>query len=130
MFQQITLVGSLGKDPELKYSPQGTPITSFSMATNRKYQTADGQTHSETVWWRVSCFGKTAEAVNQYLTKGSPCLVVGTLTADASGNPRLWTDNEGKPRTSFEIRADTVRFLGAKKGESKELAKEDDSPPF
>ncbi len=115
MYQRIVLVGNLGRDPEMRYTPQGTPVTTFSMATSRKYTTADGQLKEETQWFRISVFGKQAETVNQYLTKGSKVLVEGSLTSDETGSPRLWTDKEGKVRSSFEVRAQTVRFLSSKR---------------
>ena len=115
MYQRVVLVGRLGKDPEMRYTPQGTPVTSISVATSRKYNTADGQQKEETAWFRVSVWGKQGEAVNQYLTKGSRVLVEGTLTPDENGGPRTWTDKEGKVRASFEVRAQTVRFLDSKR---------------
>jgi len=115
MFQKVFLVGNLGRDPEMRYTPQGTPVTTFSMATSRKYTTADGQSKEETAWFRISVFGKQGEACNQYLTKGSKVLVEGRLTADENGGPRIWTGQDGKPRASFEVFAETVRFLSSKR---------------
>ncbi len=116
MYQRLVLVGNLGRDPEMRYTPQGTPVTSFSVATSRKYNTADGQQKEETVWFRVSVWGKQAETVNQYLTKGRQVLVEGSLVPDENGSPRVWTGQDGKPRASFEVRAQTVRFLGKREG--------------
>lgn len=116
MYQRLVLVGNLGRDPEMRYTPQGTPVTSFSVATSRKYNTADGQQKEETVWFRISVWGKQAETVNQYLTKGRQVLVEGTLVPDENGSPRIWTGQDGKPRASFEVRAQTVRFLGKREG--------------
>ena len=115
MYQRLVLVGNLGRDPEMRYTPNGTAVTSLSVATSRKYTTADGQQKEETVWFRVSVWGKQAEPCNQYLTKGSKVLVEGSLTPDESGGPRVWTDKEGKSRASFEVRANTVRFLDSKR---------------
>ncbi len=115
MYQRLVLVGNLGRDPEMRYTPNGTAVTSLSVATSRKYTTADGQQKEETVWFRVSVWGKQAEPCNQYLSKGSKVLVEGTLTPDESGGPRIWTDKEGKARASFEVRANTVRFLDSKR---------------
>jgi single-strand DNA-binding protein len=115
MYQRLVLVGNLGRDPEMRYTPQGTPVTSFPVATSRRYNTADGQTKEETIWFRVSVWGKQAETVNQYLGKGRKVLVEGTLVGDENGGPRIWTDKEGKPRASFEVRAWTVRFLDSKR---------------
>ena len=111
MYQRVVLVGNLGRDPEMRYTPNGTPVTSFSVATNRKYTASDGQLREETLWFRVSVWGKQAEGCNQYLTKGQRVLVEGQLIGDESGSPRIWTGQDGKPRASFEVRAQTVRFL-------------------
>ena len=115
MYQRLVLVGNLGRDPEMRYTPNGTAVTSLSVATSRKYTTADGQQKEETVWFRVSVWGKQAEPCNQYLSKGRKVLVEGTLVPDENGGPRIWTDKEGKPRASFEVRANTVRFLDSKR---------------
>ena len=115
MYQRLVLVGNLGRDPEMRYTPNGTAVTSLSVATSRKYTTADGEQKEETVWFRVSVWGKQAEPCNQYLSKGRKVLVEGTLVPDESGGPRIWTDKEGKPRASFEVRASTVQFLDSKR---------------
>jgi single-strand DNA-binding protein len=115
MYQRLVLVGNLGRDPEMRYTPNGAAVTSLSVATSRKYTTADGQQKEETVWFRVSVWGKQAESCNQYLTKGSKVLVEGSLVPDENGGPRVWTDKEGKPRASFEVRAVGVRFLSSKR---------------
>jgi single-strand DNA-binding protein len=115
MYQRLVLVGNLGRDPEMRYTPNGTAVTSLSVATSRRYSTADGQQKEETVWFRVSVWGKQAEPCNQYLSKGSKVLVEGTLVPDENGGPRIWTSSDGKPRASFEVRANTVRFLSSKR---------------
>lgn len=116
MYQRLVLVGNLGKDPEMRYTPQGTAVTSFPVATTRRYNTADGQQKEETLWFRISVWGKQAETVNQFLTKGRQVLVEGTLVGDENGAPKIWTGQDGKPRASFEVRAQTVRFLGKREG--------------
>ncbi len=116
MFQTIVLVGNLGRDPEMRYTPNGTPVTTFSVATSRKYKDSAGETKEETVWFRVSVWGKQAEVCNQYLAKGRNVLVEGSLVGDENGGPRIWTGQDGKPRASFEVRAQTVRFLGRREG--------------
>lgn len=115
MYQRLVLVGNLGRDPEMRYTPNGTAVTSLSVATSRRYTTADGQQKEETTWFRVSVWGKQAEPCNQYLAKGSKVLVEGTLVPDENGGPRVWTGSDGKPRASFEVRATTVRFLSSKR---------------
>lgn len=127
MYQQVTLVGYLGQDPELKFTPAGKAITNFSVATNRSWTDAEGVKHDETVWWRVACWGKLAEVTNEYLAKGRPVLIVGRMNANEFGGPRIWTTNEGEPRASYEITAETVRFLG--KAEAREEAQEEYQGP-
>lgn len=116
MYQRLVLVGNLGRDPEMRYTPNGTPVTSFSVATNRKYTASDGQLKDETLWFRISVWGKQAETCNQYLSKGQKVLVEGSLVGDESGGPRVWVGQDGKARASFEVRAQTVRFLGRREG--------------
>jgi len=115
MFQTIIIAGNLGRDPEMRYMPNGQAVTNFSVATSRKYSTSDGQQVKETIWFRVSAWGKQAEICNEYLRKGSKVLVEGRLRPDpATGGPRIWTDQEGNARASFEINASTVRFLSSR----------------
>jgi single-strand DNA-binding protein len=115
MYQTLILVGNLGKDPEMRYTPSGKPVTSFSVATSHQYTNNNGETVKETVWFRVTTWGKQAEVCNQYLKKGSKVLVEGRLTSDAAtGGPRVWTGQDGAPRASFEVNANTVRFLSSR----------------
>ena len=113
-FHTLIVVGNLGRDPEMRYTPNGQPVTSFSVASSRQYTNNAGEKVEETLWFRVSVFGKTAETCNQYLHKGSKVLVEGRLTADKNGSPRIWTRQDGTPGASFEINAQTVRFLSSR----------------
>jgi len=116
MYQKIIVVGNLGGDPEMRYMPDGTAVTSFSLATNRRWNDRQtGQPVDETTWFRVSLWGRRAEVANQYLKKGSRVLVEGRMTPDpATGGPRLWTGQDGTVRASFEIRADNFSFVGSR----------------
>ncbi len=115
MYQTIIIVGNVGRDPEMRYTPSGQAVTSFSVATNRQYTNNNGETVKETIWFRVSAWGKTGETCNQYLKKGSKVLVEGRLTADpATGGPRIWQAQDGASRASFEVSAQTVRFLSSR----------------
>ncbi|MCF6278651.1 MAG: single-stranded DNA-binding protein [Anaerolineales bacterium] len=115
MYQKLTIVGNLGNDPEMRYTPSGQAVTNLSIATNHQYTANSGERVKETTWFRVSVWGKQAEACNQYLKKGSKVLVEGRMTADpATGGPRIWTANDGSPRASFEVTAQTVRFLSSR----------------
>lgn len=114
MYQKIIVVGNLGRDPEMRYMPDGTAVTNFSIATSRKWTGNDGEKREETVWFRVEVWRKQAETVNQYLGKGSKVLVEGRIKPDpATGSPRIWTRQDGTSGASFEIVADTVRFLSS-----------------
>ncbi|MBX3056689.1 MAG: single-stranded DNA-binding protein [Anaerolineae bacterium] len=116
MYQKITIAGNLGGDPEMRYMPDGSAVTNFSVATNRRWTDArTGQPQEETIWFRVSVWGKRAEVANQYLTKGSKVLVEGRLRPDpATGAPRLWTRQDGTVAASYEITADNFVFLSTK----------------
>jgi single-strand DNA-binding protein len=121
MYQKVIIVGNLGRDPEMRYTPQGKPFTSFSVATNRRWTNADGTPGEETIWFRVSTWGRTAEVCNEYLSKGQQVFVEGRLRPDPeTGGPRIWTGNDGIARASFEITAFTVKFLG-RRGERVEV---------
>ena len=115
MYQKITIVGNLGRDPEMRFTPSGQPVTSFNVATNRSYTGSDGQRVKETVWFRVSVWGKQAESSNNYLHKGSKVLIEGRLMADpATGGPRTYNRQDGSTGASFEIPASTVQFLDSR----------------
>jgi len=115
MYQKLTIVGNLGGDPEMRYTPSGQAVTNFSVATSRRWTGSDGQTQEETIWFRVSTWGKLAEICNQYLSKGSKVLAEGRLNIDKeSGGPRIWTDQSGKPRASYEMTALEVKFLSSR----------------
>lgn len=112
MFQQVTLAGYLGNDPELRYTPGGHSVTSFSLATSRKWTDADGTPAEETVWWKITAWRKLAEICAEHLAKGRPVLVIGRMKPNEFGSPKIWHTQDGEPRASFEVTADQVRFLG------------------
>jgi single-strand DNA-binding protein len=113
MYQRLTIVGNLGRDPEMRYTQDGTPVTNFSVATNRRWTNQDGSQGEETVWFRVTAWRRLAEVCNEYLEKGRQVLVEGRLQADReTGGPRVWTGRDGQARASFEVTAQTVKFLG------------------
>jgi len=115
MYQRLILVGNLGRDPEMRYTPNGTPVTQMQVATSRKWTNGEGELKEETAWFRVSTFGKTAENCNQYLAKGSRVLVEGELVVDEkTGGPRVYTRKDCTTGASFEMRASVVRFLSPK----------------
>lgn len=115
MSKQI-IVGNLGRDPEMRYTPEGQPVTEFSVAVNRQYTNRAGEKIQDVVWFKVTAWGKQAEVCNQYLRKGSKVLVEGSLVYDRNtGGPRAWSDkNSGEAKAAFELKAFEVRFLDSK----------------
>lgn len=109
MYQSTTIIGDLGKDAEMRYTPKGTAVTNFSVATSNKYQ-KDGEWITETTWFRVSVWGKMAEACNQYLAKGSRVMVEGRVKAHA------YLKGDGTPDATLEINAQNVKFLDKRNG--------------
>ena len=109
MYQQITLIGNLGRDPEMRYSASGVAVTNLSVATSRNWTGQDGQRQEKTVWFRVSVWDRQAETCNQYLTKGQRVLVVGEME-----EPYVFTDQEGNSRASLQVRARNVQFLNSR----------------
>jgi single-strand DNA-binding protein len=114
-YQKIVIAGNLGRDPEMRYTPSGQAVTSFSVAVNESYTNANGERIKKTIWFRVTAWGKQAEICNQYLKKGSQVLVDGRMTADPNtGGPKVWTKQDGGTGASFEVTASTVRFLSSR----------------
>lgn len=109
-FNKITLVGNLGRDPELRYTPQGTPVCTFSLATNEKRKDKTGEMQDQTTWFRVTLWGRQAETASQYLTKGRPIYIEGRLRVEE------WTDRDGKQRYTLEVHATDMQFIGGGSG--------------
>lgn len=102
---KIMLIGNLGKDPEMRYTPQGNPVTTFSLAVSRSFTTSGGERKDETEWFNIITWSKLAETCNQYLSKGRRAFVEGRLRT------RNWEGQDGQKRTSVEVIANTVLFL-------------------
>jgi single-strand DNA-binding protein len=112
---KVILVGRLGQNPEVRYTPSGSAVANFSVATNEAWTDKSGQKQERTEWHRVVVWGKLAELCNQYLQKGRQCYVEGRLQT------REWTDKDGVKKYSTEVQAQTVQFLngGASAGEGR-----------
>jgi single-strand DNA-binding protein len=134
MYQITIIAGFLGSDPTMRFTPNGQAVTSFSVATSRQYTKDGGEQVKETLWFRVSAWGKQAETCNTYLKRGSKVLVEGRLTADpVTGGPRVYTRQDGTTGSSFEVSANTVRFLSSKEDggqEAEPQADPDNEIPF
>lgn len=118
-YQLLTLVGRLGSDPTMKFTPAGDAVTSFSVATDRKWTDAGGNPQTRTTWFRVTCWRKLAEVANQYLAKGKMVLVVGELA-----EPKPFQGKDGTWRAGLDVTASTVRFLSPKSEGGAETAAE------
>lgn len=121
---KVMIIGRLGRDPEMRYTPSGRPITTFSVATSRKWNTSEGEKRSETEWFNVVAWGSLAEICNQYLTKGQQVYIEGRLQT------RKWEDDNGNKRSNIEIVAKEMIMLGdrKKKTDSDDSEKEDKPP--
>jgi single-strand DNA-binding protein len=102
---KVQIIGHLGKDPEMRYTPSGKPVTTFSVAVSRTWNSADGERHSETEWFNVVAWSSLAETCKQYLAKGQRVYIEGRLQT------RRWDDKEGQKHTSVEINANEMIML-------------------
>jgi single-strand DNA-binding protein len=123
---KVMIIGFLGKDPEMRYTPSGRPVTTFNVATSRSWNTSDGERRTETEWFNVVAWGSLAEICNQYLTKGRQVYIDGRLQS------RSWEDNEGKRHTSVEVVANEMIMLGNRQSsddpQDETLVDEDEFP--
>lgn len=103
---KVMIIGHLGRDPEMRYTPSGRPVTTFTVATSRSWNTVDGERHQETEWFNVVAWGNLAEICKQYLTKGQQVYVEGRLQT------RHWEDKEGVKHSSVEIVSNEMMMLG------------------
>ena len=110
MYNKMTAIGNVGSDPEMRYTPSGNAVTSFSLATNERYTTRDGERKEETEWFRVVAWSRLAETCNQFVVKGMRVYVEGRLKSSS------WISNDGQTRFRNEIIAREVKFLGGRQG--------------
>jgi single-strand DNA-binding protein len=117
---KVMIIGNLGRDPEMRYTPSGKPVTTFSVATSRSWNTSEGEKREETEWFNVVAWSSLAEICKQYLTKGQQVYIEGRLQT------RHWDDQEGNKHTSVEIVANEMIILSERR-ESGESSTESDS---
>ena len=103
---KIIVIGNVGRDPEMRYTASGQAVTSFSVASNRRYRGSDGEQREETDWFNVSAFGRLSEICNQYLTRGQQVYIEGRLRG------RSYTDRDGQPRISLDVTLSEMQMLG------------------
>lgn len=111
---KVMLIGNLGRDPEMRYTPSGRPVTTFSLATNRSWKTSDGERRSETEWFNVVAWGSLAEICHQYLKKGQQVYIEGRLQS------RSWEDDEKNKHQTTEVVAKEMVMLGERRKEATE----------
>jgi single-strand DNA-binding protein len=110
-FNKVILVGNLGRDPELRYTAQGTPVCSFSIATNERRKDRNGEMQDHTTWFRVTLWNRLAETASQYLQKGKQVYIEGRLRVEE------YIDRDGKPRHSLEVFGTDMQFIGSRGGD-------------
>jgi single-strand DNA-binding protein len=103
---KVTLIGNLGRNPEMRYTPSGKPVTSFSMASSRSWVSSDGERREETEWFNVVAWGNLAEICNQHLARGQQVYIEGRLQT------RSWEDNNGQRHFRTEVVANEMIILG------------------
>jgi single-strand DNA-binding protein len=108
---KASFIGNLGRDPEMRYTPSGKPVTNFSVAVNNQYPGADGETVKETLWVKAVTWGATAEAANKYLKKGMQVYIEGRIQPI-----KIWTGTDGEPRADLELTVSEMQFLSHKDG--------------
>jgi len=106
---KVLIIGRLGRDPEMRYTPSGRPVTNFSVATSRNWTTSDGERRTETEWFNVVAWSNLAEICNEYLVKGQQVYIEGRLQT------RHWEDDNGKHHSSVEIVANEMIMLGKRR---------------
>ena len=118
---KVMVIGHLGKDPEMRYTPSGRPVTTFSVAVSRSWNTADGERRSETEWFNIVAWGNLAEICKQYLYKGQQIYIEGRLQT------RRWEDKEGQKHTSVEVVANEMMMLGDRRDNSNQSQESDET---
>jgi len=116
---KVMIIGNLGRDPEMRYTPSGRPVTTFSVAVSRSWKSSNGEHRSETEWFKIVAWGKLAEICKEYLNKGQQVYIEGRLQT------REWEDKEGQQRTTVEVVANEMTMLG----ERRDKSQNDENPP-
>ncbi len=120
MYQQITLIGNLGSEPELRHTSAGTPVCSFRLAVHKQWQASDGQPREKVTWFRVTAWQKLAEVTHEYLAKGRQVLVVGEME-----EAQAYVSKSGELAATNAVTAQTIRFLDSPDAESTPVPKEE-----
>ena len=126
MYAQLTIVGNVGQDPEMRYTPNGVPVCNFSVAVNRTWKNAAGEKQEQVTWFQVSAWRRLAEICAQYLTKGDRVLIV-----SESIDVNAWMDRDGAARANIQVTPQSIRFLSPRLGDAPDdTALRDEENPF
>lgn len=145
MYHEVTIYGNVVADPTMRYTPGGTAVTNVTVATSTRIRKSEDEDNcpegwkesfnkrywEKTIFWRVASWRGLAETVDQYVTKGSPLLVVGEINGqvtDGTERPRIWETNEGEPRADYELTARVIRF--GPRAERQTEVEEDEGMPW
>jgi single-strand DNA-binding protein len=120
---KVMIIGNLGKEPELRYTPSGRPVTTFSVAVSRTWKGTNGEHRSETEWFKIVAWGKLAEICKEYLNKGQQVYIEGRLQT------RRWEDKEGQQRTTAEVVANEMTMLGDRRDKDQDNSAPVEMPP-
>ena len=123
-FNKVIIVGNLGRDPELRYTPQGTAVCNFSMATTEKRRDKSGEYQDVTTWFRVTVWDKKAEVAAKYLQKGSQVYIEGRLSQEE------WTDRDGNNRQTLSVQASEMHFIGSRGDAGSSMGDDSSEPEF
>lgn len=146
MFQKVTLIGRVGQDPQMRFTPDGTPVVNISVATTETIskrlasggerpcpqgwkESYNGRNWEVTTWWRITAWRGLAETINEFVTQGQQLFIEGVIQGQCTGGtcePRIWSDNNGQARCSFELTARTVKFLSRPNGTAAAKSPEED----
>lgn len=121
---KVMIIGRLGRDPEMRYTPSGRPVTTFSVASSRSWTTSEGERKTETEWFNIVAWGNLAEICNQFLTKGQQVYIEGRLQS------RRWENEEGEKQTTIEIVANEMIMLGGRRKRPDDVDEPEDEQPI
>lgn len=120
MFHQWTIVGNVGRDPEVKYTATGQMVANFSVAVNDSYVKANGEKVERVTWYRITAWGRLAEIVGEFVNKGSRVLVLGKPITGEHGSPVIWKTTDGEPRANYDVSVSYLKLLGGTRSESRD----------
>lgn len=123
MYSKVLILGNCGGKPEMRYTPAGKAVCSFSVATNHSYKDKNGEWQSEPTWYKITAWNDLAERCNEKVHKGDTVFIEGRMNPGEGGSPKVWTTKDGTPMASYEVTAQVVKYLS---GRSESIDTKDD----